>query len=1504
MKKRLIIMLFTLAAVLTTLQASAAMYIVGNEPFGGWLTNSGAQMTDNGDGTYSYTAIIGGNTWFVFADGLTESNSDWNTFNSTYRIGPTSNYDEVVTADTWTATHKPSDNGAFKFTGNGSSYTITFDKTNMRFKISGGNLYGFMQNGIYYNITNMSTPQVEVTKGSTYGNNYSGDLIIPSSVTYDGVTYEVTAIGSNAFQSCHDLTSVSIPTSVTTIKESAFYYCTSLTEVEIPESVTMIEDWNFYKSDALTKVTLPSTLYYLGSQCFGVCPNLNKVVCKATTPPALSTGCFSPTTGAVLYVPESAVSDYQADTEWSSRFSTIEAIRDYDFIYNNLKYVITSSNTAKVVGHVVASPSGSYSIPDVVTVDGVTYRITEVGQEAFFNCTGITKFSLGPNVEIVESYAFYGCSGIEILKLSNVKEIQDCAFGDCASLTSVTIPSSVTHIGLYGFGGCGLTTITIPATVEFLGDRVLNNCPSLTAINVASDNPNYTSVNGVMFSKDMTELLAYPVGKNVTSYSVPEGVTRIRTGALEYNHILQSVTLPTTLTNVDYIALAYSPSLTSVTCLAQTPPVVGIHAFESTIENSGLTLTVPRGCKSAYQAADGWKDFPNIQEMYYDFYEDGIYYNITGPNTVAVTCEARGSKSYSGTVNVPEMVNHDGKSYTVTAIGSYAFEYCNSLTAVTLPSSITEIGYAAFYSDFNLTSINLPENLTEIGIYAFYACTSLGNVEIPASVTWLGTYAFCGCSSFTEIVIPNAITEIDYGAFYSCSSLTKVTLGSSLNDIDGDAFKNCTALETIIIHASTPPTISSNTFMDYHYSNVHLMVPKGSLSAYQSADYWKNFTNITSLAYDFEKDGVYYNYLGGNTVEVTYMTTDYNSYSGDVNIPETVTYNGVTYTVTQIGYSAFRNCASLTSVTMPNTIQTIGNYAFYHCDALTAVDIPNSVTTIGNNAFWLCLSLEEAIIPNSVTTIGSMAFRNCTAMKRVVIGENVTSIGSTCFIYNPNITEVICLAATPPTLNDPESGSMTTFQTAVYTNAVLRVPYGSHEAYRNDANWGKFVNIVSEDVIGSGLQGDVNDDGNVNIKDVTDLINYLLTDDASGINLSSADVNGNGSVNISDVTELINILLTDTGSGTPTGSGKTNYLINSVPFTMIKVDSGTFMMGSEGVSLATPVHQVTLTDYYIGETEVTQALWQAVMSSNPSSNKSDVNLPVENMKWDDCQTFTTKLSKLTGKNFRLPTEAEWEFAARGGNKSQGYTYPGSNNLDEVAWYQDNSGGKTHLVGTKAPNELGLYDMSGNVFEWIQDYYGNYTSEPQVNPQGPTTGENRVCRSAGYNRPSSFDWFKCAGRTYDSPSTNAGDTGLRLAMNSEMRGDVNCDGVIDENDYAELWLIYQGQTPLSTYAADVNGDGSIIFDYYTNIQNSDNTALVRILYNGLMKTWNGYPYNNSSDPKYDVNGDGEVNAADLNCVVDILFGYNYTGGDLDNDGAVNWRDACILHVVLMKLNEIL
>ncbi len=218
--------------------------------------------------------------------------------------------------------------------------------------------------------------------------------------------------------------------------------------------------------------------------------------------------------------------------------------------------------------------------------------------------------------------------------------------------------------------------------------------------------------------------------------------------------------------------------------------------------------------------------------------------------------------------------------------------------------------------------------------------------------------------------------------------------------------------------------------------------------------------------------------------------------------------------------------------------------------------------------------------------------------------------------------------------------------------------------------------------------------------------------------------------------EPVQNALASSGGGA-SGAEKKTFTVNGVPFNMVKVDGGTFTMGAtpeqggDADSDEKPTHRVTLDGYYIGETEVTQVLWQAVMGKNPSYFKAE-NLPVEQVSWDDCQTFIKKLNELTGGNFALPTEAQWEFAARGGNKSQGTKYSGSDDIDDVAWHESNSSSKTHAVGTKQPNELGLYDMSGNVWEWCADWYGSYSSAAVTNPAGPASGSGRVNRGGSWS----------------------------------------------------------------------------------------------------------------------------------------------------------------------------
>jgi formylglycine-generating enzyme required for sulfatase activity len=215
---------------------------------------------------------------------------------------------------------------------------------------------------------------------------------------------------------------------------------------------------------------------------------------------------------------------------------------------------------------------------------------------------------------------------------------------------------------------------------------------------------------------------------------------------------------------------------------------------------------------------------------------------------------------------------------------------------------------------------------------------------------------------------------------------------------------------------------------------------------------------------------------------------------------------------------------------------------------------------------------------------------------------------------------------------------------------------------------------------------------------------------------------------------------------------------------MVRVEGGTFQMGSddkEAYSNEKPVHTVTVGSFSIGKYEITQAQWRSVMGTSPSYFKNCDNCPVENVSWDDIQQFLSKLNNLSSKRYRLPTEAEWEFAARGGNSSNGFKYSGSNDLNAVAWYDYNSGSKTHSVGGKSANELGIYDMSGNVWEWCSDWYDSeyYSSSPSSNPTGAVTGAFRVLRGGSWNSRAVF--CRVANRAESAPSHRDSGCGFRL-----------------------------------------------------------------------------------------------------------------------------------------------
>ena len=576
-------------------------------------------------------------------------------------------------------------------------------------------------------------------------------------------------IVSNTFDAEKECWVIKFDGDATTIGNWAFGYCSSLTSVTIPDSVTTIGDWVFYECSSLTSVTIPDSVTTIGEFAFYYCSSLTSV----TIPNSVTT------------IGDVAFSDCSSLTS------------------------VTIPDSVTTIGNSVFSycrSLTSVTIPDSVTT---------IGHWAFSDCSSLTSVTIPDSVTTIGDAVFAVCRNLREFNGKYASEDGRCLIIDGtlnsfapAGLTEYTIPNSVTTIGERAFFGChSLTSVTIPDSVTTIGDWVFYECSSLTSV------------------------------------TIPDSVTTIGEYAFYYCRSLTSVTIPDSVTTIGAGAFAWCSSLKSVYCKTVTPPTAILDywgewdAFDDNA--SGRKIYVPAESVEAYKSASYWSDYADAI-VAYDF-ENGVVvtpkpanneiWYTNGSTTEATTpynTNVFGANIVSNTYDAAKecwVINFDGK---VTTIGNWAFDYCYSLTSVTIPDSVTMIGDGTFRCCSSLTSVTIPDSVTTIGNYAFYKCSSLTSVTIPDSVTSIGEEAFSKCSNLqefngkfasedgrcliiygtlnsfapaglTEYTIPDRVTTIGRSAFFGCESLTSITIPDNVTTIRELAFYECNSLTSVTI---------------------------------------------------------------------------------------------------------------------------------------------------------------------------------------------------------------------------------------------------------------------------------------------------------------------------------------------------------------------------------------------------------------------------------------------------------------------------------------------------------------------------------------------------------------------------------------------------------------------------------------------------------------------------------------------------------------------------------
>ncbi|MEE1124632.1 MAG: leucine-rich repeat protein [Acutalibacteraceae bacterium] len=769
------------------------------------------------------------------------------------------------------------------------------------------------------------------------------EVVIPED--FNG--YSVVEIGGSAFYNNRNITSVTLPSTVKKISSYAFYYCSKLTTINFNEGLEQIEQYAFLYCYGLTSITIPDSCISIGVRAFENCENL-----------------------ATLDLGEG-----------------IKTIGEYAFIRNYKLESIVLPNSITTLGDGVFYQC--YGLSSGKICESITKLPTNT-----FRYTGISTIDIPDNIEFIGSYAFDSCDNLVNINWgTGVKEIGDYAFANCDGFTEFTIPDTIIKVGNYTWGNCSkLVTLNLGKEVSNFTAHTITDSANLVNIVASKDSVHYATIDGCLYSKDLTKLIR--VGRGYEKdYVLPNSVTSIGEYAFSYCKKLPSVTLTNNIVSIEKYAFDHCTKITSVD-IGDKVENLGEYAF--------------RGC-TALKSIDLGKKLTGIDQ--YCFYNCNSLETLELPNTVTVIKQnAFEYCSSLKSVDIPD---------SVTTLGNYAFEYCSALEKMTLGTGIKNIPYGFAYGCQALKEITIPENVETISGNAFYNCYALSDIKFNNKLTKIENSAFANCDELTVVNIPDNVTNIGSGAFSSCNKLTTFNIGSGITNFQQNVINSTPALTSINVSGENTAFASLDGVLFNKEMTKLICCPEAKSGEYKMPD-----TVVTVGTYAFEDCKA----LTAITMSKALTTIEDYGFIGC----KALTSVEFGDNLKTISYQAFNNCSALTSVKLGINTETIGNYAFNSCTSIESVDFGKSLTSIGDYGFRGCNKLTAVVLPDTLTTIGYQGFYNCSSLKSVKLGSGLKTISGYAFEYCSSLESI----------EIPDSVTNISYDAFYYCSALKNIKIG------------------------------------------------------------------------------------------------------------------------------------------------------------------------------------------------------------------------------------------------------------------------------------------------------------------------------------------------------------------------------------------------------------------------------------------------------------------------------